>query len=370
MSTTAVLVQALVPLLLLLALWLTPSLTMATVPFGVRVPTGRTQAPVIAEQRRAYRYWVTLVGGTAFVAGTVWALSMRTMVPWALTLVAILAVGIVGYLRAHQAIAAVKQREQWFHGLRQGVAVDTSLRTDPARFPWLWVLPSALLTVGTLVAGIVRYPSMPDRLPTHYNGPGHADHLAAKSVGSAFAPVFAEVGITLLLVLVTWLTFRARPDLDPARAKVTAGQHRRFLGRMARCLMLLTACADLSITLAAWQIWNGARTLSVLPVLLPPAIGLAVLLVVAIRSGQNGSRIPAEQDDPAAPAAAAAPVEHQDDDRYWRLGGLVYVNPADSSFFVPKRFGIGWTLNLASPYAAVFFALLLGLAVGLPLLTR
>lgn len=51
------------------------------------------------------------------------------------TLAALIAVQLACYVHAHRAIAAVKQREGWFDGLRQGVAADTSLRTDPARFP-------------------------------------------------------------------------------------------------------------------------------------------------------------------------------------------------------------------------------------------
>ncbi|GAB2741072.1 DUF1648 domain-containing protein [Kitasatospora kifunensis] len=374
MSTTAVLIQAVIGLLLLAAAWLTPSFTLATLPFGVRVPSERVQEPVVTEQRRAYRWWIALAGSTVLAAGTAWGLGTDATAAAPVTLVAVLTVQLAGYLRAHRAIAAVKQREEWFGGLRQGVAADTSLRTDPARFPWPWALPAVLLTLGTAVAGVVRYPSMPAQLAMHFNGPGQADRLAAKSVGTAFAPVFAQLGTTLLLLLVSWLSFRARPELDPARVKVTADQHRRFLARMARCLMALTFAADLTIALFGWRIWDGARALSPLPLMLPVALALAVVLVVALRSGQHGSRIPvaepAEPADSADSAGTAPALVHRDDDRYWRLGGLFYLNRADSAAFVPKRFGVGWTINLGSPYGMLFVALTIALAVGLPLLTH
>ncbi|MFF7637274.1 DUF1648 domain-containing protein [Kitasatospora sp. NPDC008050] len=373
MSTTVVLLLAAVGLLLLGGAWLMPSLTLTTLPFGVRVPSERAEAPVVGEQRRAYRWWVALAGGAVLVAGTTWGLAGGAAAALPVTLVALLAVQLAGYLRAHGAIAAVKRREGWFDGLRQGVAADTSLRTDPAHFPWLWSLPAVLLTLGTAVAGALRYPSMPAQLAMHFNGSGRADRLVAKSVGSAFALVIAQLVLTLILLLVCWGTFRARPDLDPARVKVTADQHRRFLARMARSLMVLTFGADLTIALGAWRIWDGARTLSPLLLMLPMVLGLAVLLVVALSSGQHGSRIPVA--DPAGVAGSAgsagkAPVVvHRDDDRYWRLGGLFYVNRADSAAFVPRRFGIGWTLNLGSPYGILFLALTVALAVGLPLIT-
>ncbi len=37
----------------------------------------------------------------------------------------------------------------------------------------------------------------------------------------------------------------------------------------------------------------------------------------------------------------------RDDDRYW-YGGFFYNNPDDPAVFVPKRFGLGWTMNLAT----------------------
>ena len=39
-----------------------------------------------------------------------------------------------------------------------------------------------------------------------------------------------------------------------------------------------------------------------------------------------------------------------DDDEHWKLG-VLYFNPGDASVFLPKRFGVGWTLNLARPSA-------------------
>ena len=40
----------------------------------------------------------------------------------------------------------------------------------------------------------------------------------------------------------------------------------------------------------------------------------------------------------------------RDDDRYWS-GGIFYNNPDDPALFVPKRFGLGWTMNFGHPRA-------------------
>jgi uncharacterized membrane protein len=51
----------------------------------------------------------------------------------------------------------------------------------------------------------------------------------------------------------------------------------------------------------------------------------------------------------------------RDDDRYW-YGGFFYNNPDDPAIFVPKRFGLGWTLNFGHPRSKL---VLIGLLVGM-----
>jgi uncharacterized membrane protein len=43
----------------------------------------------------------------------------------------------------------------------------------------------------------------------------------------------------------------------------------------------------------------------------------------------------------------------RDDDRYWS-GGILYHNPDDPALFVPKRYGLGWTLNFGHPRSTLF----------------
>lgn len=43
----------------------------------------------------------------------------------------------------------------------------------------------------------------------------------------------------------------------------------------------------------------------------------------------------------------------RDDARYW-LAGVIYNNPNDPDLFVPKRFGIGMTVNFGRPLGKLF----------------
>jgi uncharacterized membrane protein len=52
------------------------------------------------------------------------------------------------------------------------------------------------------------------------------------------------------------------------------------------------------------------------------------------------------------PAVGAAAAQSPDDDSHWKAG-LFYVNPDDPAILVPKRLGIGWTLNFGRPMGVI-----------------
>jgi len=66
-----------------------------------------------------------------------------------------------------------------------------------------------------------------------------------------------------------------------------------------------------------------------------------------------------------------ADTQHSDavfreDDRYW-YGGFFYNNPDDPALFVPKRFGLGWTVNFGHSQGKLVLIgmLLLPLVLGI-----
>jgi uncharacterized membrane protein len=91
-------------------------------------------------------------------------------------------------------------------------------------------------------------------------------------------------------------------------------------------------------------------------------LGVVGLLVVVVRTGQAGARL-----DHAAPVAG--PTTNRDDDQYWK-GGLIYVNRRDSAVIVPRRFGVGWTLNFGNPWAWLVFVVIIGGAAALSVSRR
>lgn len=47
---------------------------------------------------------------------------------------------------------------------------------------------------------------------------------------------------------------------------------------------------------------------------------------------------------------------------HWKLG-IFYFNPNNKSIFVPKRLGLGWTINFAHPFSWIIIFIILGFVI-------
>jgi len=74
--------------------------------------------------------------------------------------------------------------------------------------------------------------------------------------------------------------------------------------------------------------------------------GLLIVLVLALLWHPQRSRTKTS----TSADRGSTDAVFRDDDQYWS-GGVFYNNPDDPALFVPKRFGLGWTLNFGHPQA-------------------
>jgi uncharacterized membrane protein len=270
-----------------------------------------------------------------------------------------LAAGFGCFWVARERIMAVKNAEGWFAGLRQAVAADTSWRTEPLRFPVAWLIPPVAVLVATAAIGAARYPDLPSRLAVGFAASGAPDRWVRKSAWGAFSKVAGQLWVTSLWTGLLLIIYRSRPDTDASEGADSTRRYRRFLATYSRALLVLVTLVNVSLLLAAlrgWQVYRLSGIGDALPVL-PAAAGLLILVAVAVRTGQAGSRLP-------GPTGRQSPVVNRDDDRFWK-GGLIYINRDDPAIMVGNRFGIGWTPNLGNPKACLLYGGILAAIIAL-----
>ena len=328
MSAAVLIGYVLVPLFGVF-LGVAPLVSRPTVQFGIRVPPEHIAAPVIGRERQRYlwRSAVIAVAATAVVFAT------GADGPWWLSrilLVLLIATDAVLFWWTHRCIARVKSAEGWFAGRRQTVVTDTGWRSEPVRFPAVWLLPSVAIIVATAVVGVLRYPDLPAHLDT-----GGGRHVAT-TPASASATLIGQLFVTALWIILLTLAFRSRPDLDTGDPAASLRGYRQALVLIGRGGLILVACINLTLALSALHRWQIAD-LPVGLVILPAALGVAGLLAVVVQAGRVRGRA-------GNPAAGS----DRDDDRFWKAG-LVYINRDDPALMVSARFAFGLTPNLGNP---------------------
>jgi uncharacterized membrane protein len=330
-----------------------PAASRPTVQFGVRVPRERADAAVIRRERRAY-YWRTAAIGACCTAVAVtvqghgsWWLSRTILVPE-------LAAGLSCFAVARRKIAAVKNADGWFAGLRQTIVTDTSWRTDPPCFPVRWLMPALVVIAATVAIGALRYPGLPVHLLTP------SGHRVLKSALIVLV-VAGQLYVTALCSGILLIVHRSRPDIEAADPAASMLRYRRFLAAFTRALLTLVALVDATLLLIAlrdWQIYRLPGIGRALPVL-PPVVGVLLVVTVALRSGQGGSRL-----NRNVRGLAPATGTDRDDDRFWKAG-LLYINRDDPAIVVAARFGAGWTLNYGNRVAWLIIAGIVAVWTGL-----
>jgi uncharacterized membrane protein len=193
----------------------------------------------------------------------------------------------------------------------------------PPRFAWLAVGPFVILAAAAVWL-YLGWDRIPARFPVHWGAGGQPNRWAERTVMGVYGCLLYGTE------LCTWLA-----------AMALAGWYGTRRSR-ARPLMLgvLVAVEYLLGVLLALTALEPLLATPVWVIVLLPVVVVIPTLLVVIRK-MSGVREPLT----VAPA------------RCWKAGAF-YWNPADAALFVPKRDGLGYTLNMANRWAWVLLGTL------------
>jgi len=219
--------------------------------------------------------------------------------------------------------------------------------------PMVAVLPLLFLGGLGLWAGL-HWNRLPQRLPVHWGLHG-ADRWVATTPASVFGSLAVYASMCLLLIGVAWGL------LQWSRRISTAGEGAAAERGFRRRIMQLLIVTEYFLACPAWFMvfQPSAAAVNVWGLALTAVI--AAFAVSLLRGGQGGSR--------ATVTAGDAPKGDRTPDACWKWG-LLYVNPADPSILIEKRFGVGYTLNFGNRWTWVAVALVLALVAAALILHR
>jgi uncharacterized membrane protein len=328
-----------------------PSLTPRSVQFGVRIPPERIADRSYLSIRKRFRAHVVATSGIVLVSSLIVSIITGSAgFSTLFILVEILTMWLV-YLDARKLLRRVKISEKWTEGYIQKIpAVLTPERPATVRILLYFVMPLTVIAFTTIIA-MREYPYLHAILPVKFSG---ADPVAFahKTVQLVLMPVYSQLiflGIYSILVFAL-CRVKVVPEYPDLNRSLEVQRHYRLGVIFALSVLLTMVEVDIMLSgMAEWQIVPGIFTeFSVVP----SVVGL--ILVVAIVSRMR-YRFPGQMN---VESAAPRRVMNRDDDSFWKAG-MIYYNRDDPSVIVPKRFGIGYTVNYGNPFIKIAILILM-----------
>lgn len=244
-------------------------------------------------------------------------------------------------LHYRKRVESVKREEGWKAERDEAVAlIGFEEAPTPPSLAWGVVyVPIALIT---LAIGLALYPSAPDLVPTHFDFAGNVNQWTPKGPALIAFPLLFEVFMAACFIFSHWMTIRSKKDIDPARPAISAYAYGAFA--CAECILLLvggsvlTAVLGIVMTLMMTEVLSLFVTMALIIVVTVIFVGATI--AVSVVYGQSGSRLVKRLEENGDIIA--------DNDTHWKAG-IFYWNKDDASLILPKRFGVGWTMNWARP---------------------
>ncbi|MCY6370043.1 DUF1648 domain-containing protein [Clostridium ganghwense] len=345
-----------------------PNLTRKEIFFGIRIPKDKAKDSQLINLKREYvKKYLLICGG--FLAILIVALfySKNPMIPTIGVFIYIILQSMI-YLNIHKKVKEYKAKSNWNEGKKEVVIVDTSFRNKENKRMLVskaWFLIPLAIIVLNIIIGFKVYANLPDPMPIHWNGKGIVDRWAPKSYKTIFIMPASQLFMMIIMYIVYKTIGMAKVQINASNPVVSREQNRRFRYIWSGYIIFITSVISLIFTFINFNMLSILKWTPKQMVIVPmifTAVLLIVTIVIALMTGQGGSRLNIKEEE-----------NHQNhidrnDDKHWKLG-MFYVNKNDPAIIVEKRFGIGWTINFGNVTGIVFFVMLIAFIIGYSVIT-
>lgn len=330
-----------------------------TLLFGVAIPPDEAQDPAV---RRIRVQYAIVMGIFVLVVAAACFLWIRHR-DAAHALVYVLIALFLLFPLSGIAVAICRQSALRLNAIRgwqvpvdnRRVASISNRRHRAPAFGLPWFGAHLAVIAVCVVIAIAKWGDIPDYFAIHR----YADRMpdwyrwySTKSLSSVFYENFGQLIVTGLFMLLNLLNGRARTSLDPADPEGSLQKQIRYKRIHSSTIWGISLAATVFLGLfQAGRLYSIQFDLWIhlaFPLMLTADLLLLGMFVYLRVRGLDQQRDAPSQGD-----------------RYWRTMGMIYSNPEDPAIIVPKRYGIGWTVNMARPMGRLTIATIAGVFIVL-----
>lgn len=215
-----------------------------------------------------------------------------------------------------------------------------------------WFLIPIGIILLNIIIGLAIYPSLPPKLPTHWDMMGNVDGYMNKSISAIFLMPLFQGFIGIVIYLSYFAISKAKHYINPRDPEQSLKKNfifrkvwsTYFLVTLILVELLFSITNMMTLGIIASMKMSNIFRFSITGILVVWAIILWLIL------GQGGDRLNLGDDKKSS-------KNYYIDDKHWKFKDWIYFNPEDKAIFIEKRVGIGWTVNIGRPMGLILLVL-------------
>ena len=342
-----------VTLLCGLLMLIIPTLTRKSYLFGVKVPIEKQSCSEAKGLKKRY----TTICMAGFVAILALVFAQYLFFP-DITLVSVMyfpflfvAAQMSAFIPNWKSALKLKKERGW--KVSSSVFAETKSsysRGNLSELPWIWYAGSFIIIFISFILALVKFPSLPNLIPTHFDINMQPDAWSDKSFLSVSAMPLINFATLILMWAVGLMFVKAKLQIDPQNPALSFTQHRIYRRRIGHSLGFITFGLTASMALIGLLSIYPDLNIPFVPLISFTSISIIPTIVVPIISGQSGCKIKPKNfikniTENSGDSQSNDTVEYNDD-KYWALG-MFYHNRNDPAYIVEDRFGGNLGFNYA-----------------------
>lgn len=319
---------------------------------GIKIPEEKMKTNEVKKLVKGYTRENIIVGIPTLILISLLIYYIDNIYIFTLSIFIYMGILFLIYLRWNKKAKDLKKEKQWDKFSSETIVIDTKFSRDKGKTNIIsrkWFLIPLGLVLISAILSLVMYPSLPDQIPTHWDIKGNVDGHMNKSIMVAMLMPMVQFFMVIIMYFSNHFIIKSKQQIDSKNPEISL--KRNIIFRKAWSIYLIVTLIILEIfftlmNMVSLGILSNMRVINNLNLIVTGFIVIGAI-VLSVTIGQGGDKLKVKDEE------ETSETYNIDDDDLWKLGNSIYYNPDDSSIFIEKRVGSGWTVNAGRPVGMV-----------------
>ncbi len=347
-NMTMLLVNGFTLLSLLLFQMLIPSISRKNILLGVKIPENKRKTHEIQKIIKGFR-WETLIAGiVGIILITLLLMEYNKVILLTLSPILYLAILFLIYIRWNKRIKELKNKEKWNKLAENIIVIDTKFSRDKVKgigiSNWWYMIP-LIIVLGNIILSLIMYPSLPDKVPSHWDLQGNVDGYMNKSILTVLMMPAFQLAMGVLLFFSNIFVIKSKQQIDGKNPEISLKKNIIFRRVWSIYFLITLILLEILFTVINMMVLGLIEDFMIQNIITFAVLVFSIIgaIILSLKLGQGGDKIKIDEGEEPS-------INYDiDDDNLWKLGNSIYYNPEDPSIIVEKRIGVGWTVNGGRP---------------------